>query len=413
MPRHPTFAVVGAGLAGGTAAATLREEGFEGRLVLIGDEELPPYERPPLSKEYLRGEQTLDAGFLRSPGWYEAHGIEARFGERVERLDPRERVIRVAGGDDVSFDVALIATGSRNRRLRIPGGDLPGVVDLRTALDARLIRRLASAADRALVVGMGFTGAEVAASLRVRGLDVTVVETFATPLYRALGPRIGALYEEVHREHGVRMLFGDSVERYEGAGRLESAITRSGHRIEADLAIEAIGSVPTVDAAPDLANREGRIDVDARLETNVPGILAAGDIAAHAHPLFGRISVEHFDSALKMGAAAAGNMLGRGEVFDDPHWFWSDQFDVNLEVAGSVDRWDDLVIRGATSDRRFAVFYLEAGVLRGALTVNDPRTARRSLPLIALRARPDPKALAEPGVDLRSLVSEEEAGGEG
>ena len=404
MGRAPTFVVVGAGLAGGTAAATLRSEGFEGRIVLVGDEPLAPYERPPLSKEYLRGERSLGSALLRPPGWYDDQAIEARFGERADAVDLRDRSIRLAGGAHVRFDAALIATGVRNRRLHVPGGDLPGIVQLRTAADARSIRDLAAAGSSALVVGMGFTGAEVAASLRVLGLDVTVVEVFATPLERAVGPEIGAVYREIHGDHGVRMLFRDSVERFAGGRRLEAAITRSGRRIECDVAVVAVGTTPVGEVTSSIAAADGSIDVDERLETTRAGVFAVGDIATHRHPLFGRIRVEHYDTALKMGAAAARNMLGRAEEFDDPHWFWSDQYDTNLEAAGSSRSWDHRVVRGSLEARRFAVFYLERGVLRGVTSMNYPRIARRSLGLIAGRRRPAPAALADEGVDVRSIA---------
>jgi 3-phenylpropionate/trans-cinnamate dioxygenase ferredoxin reductase component len=402
--RPPTFVVVGAGLAGGTAAATLREEGFDGRVVLLGDEPLAPYERPPLSKEYLRGERSLHSALLRPPGWYDDHGIDARFGQRAEHVDVTGRSVRVSGGGSVRFDAALIATGVRNRRIDVPGSDLPGVFQLRTAADARSIRDVAASGGRAVVVGMGFTGAEVAASLRALGLDVTVVEVFSVPLERAVGPEIGAVYREIHREHGVRMLFRDSLERFVGGRRLEGAITGSGRRLECDLAVVAVGTTPAGEATAAVARSDGGIHVDERLETETPGIFAAGDVAAHRHPLFGRIRVEHYDTALKMGAAVARNMLGRAEAFGDAHWFWSDQYDTSLEAAGSSREWDARVVRGSLEARRFAVFYLLGGIVRGVTTMNYPRIARRSLPLIEGRRRPDPAALADDGVDVRVIA---------
>lgn len=403
-----TFAIVGASLCGGTAAATLREEGFEGRLVLIGAEPLPPYERPPLSKEYLRGEQPFEKGLVRPEGWWAEHGVETRFGTRAERIDAVNRALVLEDGELVAFDKALIATGSRNRRLPVPGADLPGVLDLRLAEDADRIREAAARRGRAVLAGMGFIGAEVAASLRHLGVDVTVVEPFETPLYRVLGPEIGRVLEGLHRDHGVEMIFKETVERFDGNGRVEAVVTKEGRKIECDFAVVGVGVEPVTDPAEGLAIAADRgIEVDARLETSVSGVFAAGDVASHDHPVFGRIRVEHYDNAIKMGAVAARNMLGRGEVFDDPHWFWSDQYDANLQMAGFAKEWDETVIRGSLEGRSFAAFLLKDGVVLSTVSLNWPRDVRRSMPLIKARGRPDPAALRDPDVDVRKLVPKE------
>lgn len=401
----PTFVVVGANLCGGTAATTLREEGFDGRIVLIGEEPLPPYERPPLSKEYLRGEQPFEQAFLRPDGWYEEHSVEARFGQRVERVDPAGRAVVLAGGERVPFDAVLIATGSRNRTLSVPGADLPGVLSLRFASDADRIRDAAAHGGKAVVVGAGFIGCEVAASLRHLGLDVTMVEFFETPLYRVLGPDLGRVLEGLHRDHGVEMLFGEGVERIEGGGRFEAVVTTGGRRIEGDFAVVGVGVDPAVDVVEGTEIAvEGGISVDATLRTTVPGVFAAGDVARHDHPVFGPIRVEHFENAIKMGQTATRNMLGRGEVFDDPHWFWSDQYDANMQMAGVATSWDEMVVRGSLEERRFAAFLLKDGLLLSTFSINWPRDVRRSMPLITVGARPDPAALRDPEVDLRTLA---------
>lgn len=402
-----TFVIVGASLCGGTAAAALRAEGFDGRLVLIGEEPLPPYERPPLSKEYMRGEQSLEQGFVRPAGWFEENGVEARFGERAERVDASGRAVVLPGGERIAFDACLIATGSRNRKLAVPGADLDGVLDLRRPEDADRIRDAAASGGRAVIVGMGFIGAEVAASLRHLGAAVSAVEFFETPLYRVLGGEVGRAVEGLHRDHGVEMLFGDAVDRFEGAGRLEAVVTKEGRRIEGDFAVVGVGVEPVTDVVDgsgiELA-ADGGIAVDAALRTSVPGVFAAGDVASHDHPVFGRIRVEHFDNAVKMGETAARNMLGRGEVFDDAHWFWSDQYDANIQAVGFAREWDEIVVRGSLDERRFAAFYLKDGVLLETVSMDWPRDVRRSMPLIKARARPDPVALRDPEVDLRTLV---------
>jgi 3-phenylpropionate/trans-cinnamate dioxygenase ferredoxin reductase component len=400
-----TIAIVGASVAGGTAAATLREEGFDGRLVLIGEEDLPPYERPPLSKEYLRGEHDAGQVFLRSDGWYDENDIAFFAGARAERIDPAGRAVILAGGEAVPFDRALITTGARNRRIPAQETDLAGVLELRTLGHSDRIREAAFTGGRFVLVGMGFIGAEVAASLRQLGCDVTVVEIFETALFRLLGPVLGRVIEGIHHDHGVRMLFSDTVQRFEGDGRVEAVVTSSGRRIECDFVVVGVGVQPNVEIAAGTELRVGDgIAIGPALETNVSGIFAAGDVALHDHPRFGPIRVEHFDNALRMGQAAARNMLGANEVFDDPHWFWSDQYDVNIQMAGVAASGDDVVFRGSIEDRSFCAFFLSGGVLLSAVSVNRARDVRRAMPLIRAGARPDPEALRDQDVDLRTLL---------
>ena len=397
--------ILGAGMAGGSAASTLRDEGFDGRIVLVGAEPHPPYERPPLSKEFLRGLQSLEDGYLRPAEWYADNGIELRRGVAASGIDPSAREVTLEGGERIPYDVALVATGARNRRFPIPGLDLEGVLDLRTAADAERIQEAAAGRGRVAVVGMGFIGAEVAASLRSVGLEVTAIEPFETPLYRVLGPEVGRVVEAFHRDHGVDMRFGETVDRFEGSSRVEAVVTKSGLRVECDFAVVGVGVQPNVELAEaaGIAVDNG-IVVDATLRTSADGVWAAGDVARHDHPVFGPIRVEHFDNAVKMGPAAARNMLGAGVPFDDPHWFWSDQFDMNLQMAGFALSWDELVIRGSLEDRSFTGFYLAGGVLRSVVSVNRPREVRRSMPLIRAALRPDPAALRDEDVDLRSLA---------
>jgi 3-phenylpropionate/trans-cinnamate dioxygenase ferredoxin reductase subunit len=401
-----TFVIVGGSLTGATAAATLRDEGFDGRVVLVGAESVPPYERPALSKEFLRGEQPFEEQYVREEAWYADHEIETRFGHRAVQLDVPGREVVLAGGERIAHDALLVATGSRNRRLDVPGASLPGVSDLRTVADAERIKEAASAGARIVCVGMGFIGAEVAASMRMLGHDVTVVEVFETTLYRVLGRDIGGALEGLHRDHGVRMLFNEAVASFEGDGRLESVLTSGGKRIDADVAIVGVGTEPSVELMAGTGlDQGGGIPVGPALETSVPGIYAAGDVARHEHPAFGSIRVEHFDNAIKMGQAAARNMLGAGAVFDDPHWFWSDQYDSQVQMAGFAATWDRMIVRGSIEDRSFCAFLLdEAGVVRSTVSLDWKRDVRRSFGLISAQIAPDPAALADPGVDLRTLV---------
>jgi 3-phenylpropionate/trans-cinnamate dioxygenase ferredoxin reductase component len=398
--------IVGANLAGGTAAGELRRQGFDGPVVLIGAEPEPPYERPPLSKEYMRGEQSLEEASVRPPGWFEEQDIETRFGVRAERIDTSARTVTLEGGDEIAFDKLLVSTGCRNRRFPIPGLDLPGVFDLRTARDAERIKAAAGKGGRVVQVGMGFIGAEIAASLRSQDLEVTAIESGGVPLQRVLGPEIGAVVRDLHADHGVTMHFGDVAESFEGGSRVEAVVTRAGRRLECDFAVVGVGVQPNIEVAEGSGLEVGNgIVVDSGLETNVPGVFAAGDIALHDHPTFGQIRVEHFDNALKMGQHAARGMLGDKQVFDDPHWFWSDQYDANIQMSGFALSWDEIVIRGSREARSFSAFYLKDGVLLSAFSINRPRDVRRAMRLIRAQVRPDPAKLRDEDVDLRTLLS--------
>jgi 3-phenylpropionate/trans-cinnamate dioxygenase ferredoxin reductase subunit len=377
--------------------------------VLIGAEELPPYERPPLSKEYLRGEDPLEQILVRTPEWYRDQEIETRWSTHVTQLDARAREVVLAGGERVAFDAFLMATGGHNRKIEAPGSELPGVLDLRYVGDADRLRAAVAGGARVVCVGMGFIGAEVAASLRTMGCDVTVIEIFETALFRVLGGDIGRALEAIHRDHGVTMYFNDLVARFEGDGRLERVVTRGGRTVEADIAVVGIGTEPAVHLMAGTGlDQPGGVPVGPTMQTTIPGVFAAGDVARHDHPVFGQIRVEHFDNALKMGETVAHNMLGEGRVFDDPHWFWSDQYDVQIQMAGYAPTWDRMVVRGSLEDRSFCAFLLDAeGVLRSSVSIAWPRDVRRSFELIRRQVRPDPAALADPEVDLRRLVPDE------
>jgi 3-phenylpropionate/trans-cinnamate dioxygenase ferredoxin reductase subunit len=314
----------------------------------------------------------------------------------------------LAGGERVPFDRLVIATGGRNRSIDVPGAGLPGVFDLRYVADAIAIREAATSGARVVCVGMGFIGAEVAASLRLTGCEVTVVEIFETTLYRILGPEIGRVLEAIHRDHGVTMHFSDSVDRFEGEGRLERVVTDSGKELDADVAVVGVGTEPAIEIMAGTGLDEGGgIPVGPTLETAVPGVFAIGDVARHDHPVFGPLRVEHYDNAVKMGEHVAKTVLGSADVFDDPHWFWSDQYDSKVEMAGYAPTWDRMVVRGSLEQRSFCAFLLDdGGVLRSTVSLDWKRDVRRSFGLIRGAVAPDPAALADPDVDLRTLVPE-------
>ena len=402
-----TFVIVGAGLAGGGAATTLRQEGFDGRVVLVGAEPQPPYERPPLSKEYLRGESPFEKALVQQPGFYDENGIETRFGVRATRVDAAEKVVELDGGERVAYDRLLVASGGRNRRLPIPGLDLEGVYGLRTVADSDRIRAEIAPGRKAVVVGMGFIGSEVAASLRRSGVDVVAVDRNEVPLRRILGEEVGRVIEEIHRDHGTSMIFEDTVAAFEGAGRVERVTTGRGRRIECDFVVVGLGIEPVTDL---LAGTGVEIDngvvVDEYCRTGVEGIYAAGDVANHFHPVFGRrIRVEHWQNALKQGPAAARNMLEKGEPYDEVPWFWSDQYEHNLQYAGFHTEWDDLIVRGSLEERNFVAFYRKDGRVLAAVAVNRGKDLRRSIPLIKAREPVDAARLCDLDVDLRELAS--------
>ena len=401
-----TFVIVGANLAGGAAATALRSEGFDGRIVLIGEEPHPPYERPPLSKEYLRGESTAESALLHPASWYQENEIDLRLGIRVQRVDPEARVVRLEDDTETPYDKILVATGGRNRTPDVPGHELAGIHSLRTIEEADRIQAEATAGRKAVVVGAGFIGCEVAASLRQMGVEVEVVEIFDTALQRALGPEIGTVFEGIHRDHGVEFHFAQVVERFAGAHGVEEVVTDRGYRIGCDFVVVGVGIEPDVDVVDGagIATDNG-ILVDELCRTNVDGIFAAGDVANHRHPLFDRrLRVEHWDNALKQGAAAARSMMGKTEPYDDPHWFWSDQYEHNLQSIGLVSDWDELVVRGSLEERDFLAFYLKGGLLMGAVGLNRGRDVRRCAQLIRARRPVDPTALKDEDVNLKKLA---------
>ncbi len=403
--RRPTFVIVGANLTGGAAVSTLRDQGFDGRIVLIGEELHPPYERPPLSKGYLRGQESFENALLRPRAWYGENDVDLMLGTTASLIEPADRVVQLTDGNRVPYDKVLVATGGRNRVLPVPGGDLEGVHYLRTVEDSDAIKSEAQRGRKAAVVGAGFIGSEVTASLRNLGVEVEVVEIFDAPLVRVVGPEVGSLYESIHRDQGVRFHFQESVERLEGNGRVEEIVTSKGTRIGCDFAVVGVGIQPAthVVEGTDVAVENG-ILVDQFCRTTVDDVFAAGDVANHDHPVFGRrMRVEHWDNALKQGAAAARNMMGQPTVFADPHWFWSDQYDFNLQYMGFATAWDEFVVRGSLEERNFVGFYVKDGLVDAVIGVNRGREVRRSAGLIQSRQPVDTAALRDEDTDLKKL----------
>jgi 3-phenylpropionate/trans-cinnamate dioxygenase ferredoxin reductase component len=404
--------IVGGGVAGGNAAATLREEGFSGRVAIISREPGVPFGRPPLSKTYLRSEEGLEDWYVRPAGWYADHDVDLRSGSSVAAVDAAAHAVVLSSGEQLSYQKVLIATGGRSRRLAIPGAELPGICYLRTVADCDAIKQQAAARRRAVVVGMGFIGCEVAASLTQLGVHVTAVFPGRSPLEKVLGGRVGALIGAFHRAHGVELLAGDQVAAFEGTERLEAVVTAGGHRIGCDFAVAGVGIVPDVPAVtgPSIAQQNGVL-ADEVCRTSAADVYAAGDVANSLHPLFGRVRVEHFNNAEKQGAAAARSMLGSTAPYDYLHSFWSDQYQHKIEYVGHATKWDDFVVRGSLDEGKLIGFYLVDRVVSAAVGLDrggDPELDRDSemaacARLVAARARPSPGVLADDHADLWSL----------
>jgi 3-phenylpropionate/trans-cinnamate dioxygenase ferredoxin reductase subunit len=404
--------IVGGGKTGGTAAATLRDEGFEGPVVLVSREPGIPFGRPPLSKTYLRSEEDLTGWYVRPADWYQAHDVELR-ADSVVAVDPAAHALALGSGGELGYQKLLLATGGRNRRLQVPGAELPGIHYLRTVADCDAIKREAVAGRRATVVGMGFIGCEVAASLTQLGVQVTAVFPGRSPLERVLGAEIGALISAMHRANGVRLLAGAQVAAFEGTERLESVVLADGERVGCDLAVVGVGIDPDVPAVAGASiAQDNGIVVDERCRSSAADVYAAGDVANHLHPVLGRIRVEHYNSAEHHGAAAARSMLGSAAPFDCLHNFWTDQYEHTLQYVGHATSWDDFAVRGSLQEGKFVGFYLAAGVVRAAVGFDrggDPEWEPDSemaacARLVARRAHPDRGQLTDERFDLRSLM---------
>jgi 3-phenylpropionate/trans-cinnamate dioxygenase ferredoxin reductase subunit len=401
-----TYAIVGAGQTAAVAARTLRRRGFDGRIELIGAESHRPYQRPPLTKEYLAGDDDSEL-FLLDEQWCAANDVNLRLGRRAVRIRPAEFAVDLADGSIVRADKVLIATGGAARKL--PGVRGERVHYLRTLDDARTLRSLIGPGVRLIVIGAGFIGSEVAATAHGRGAEVTVIDTLDAPMQRVLGRELGAVCAHIHRSNGVTVRLGEPVESV--VEHADAVIVKTGGaRLEGDLVVVGVGITPNIE----VAQRSGvTVDngvlVDEYCRTNVPNIFAAGDIANHYHPLFDElIRVEHFDNANKQAAAAANNMLGHATIFDDPHWFWSDQYDLNIQHTGHARTWDELVIRGSVDELDFCAFYLRDGRIRAAFAVDRGGDVALAKELITGRVTVDPRRLKDEDVDLSELLETEE-----
>ncbi|MGH8894232.1 MAG: NAD(P)/FAD-dependent oxidoreductase [Actinomycetes bacterium] len=408
MATDTTYVIVGASLAGAKAAEALRDAGYDGRLVLIGDERDRPYERPPLSKELLKGEKAREKVFVHAQDWYAEHDVDLRLGIAATALHRKESMVELAGGERLPYDRLLLTTGSSPRRLDVPGGDLEGIHYLRRLGQAESLRDTFAAGGSIVVVGGGWIGLEVAAAARHHGVEVVLVEPQPTPLYGVLGREVGEIFATLHRDHGVDLRTGLGVDAFEGdGGRVTGVRTPDGTVHEAGLVLVGVGIVPNTRLA-DMSGLEvdNGVVVDEMLRTSDPDVFAAGDVANAYNPLLGtRLRVEHWANASNQGKAAGLSMAGKGEPYAKIPYFFTDQYDLSMEYHGYVDRdgADDVVLRGDPSGEKWYAFWLRGGRVLAGMNVGDYDAADDIKRLARGRAEVDPARLADPDVPLSDL----------
>jgi 3-phenylpropionate/trans-cinnamate dioxygenase ferredoxin reductase component len=413
MASSTTFVIVGGGLAGAKAAEALRDKDFDGHVILFAEEEHLPYERPPLSKEYLAGKKSLADFTVQHSDWYRDHHVDLRLGWRVSSLDPAAHTVGLPDDTTVTYDKLLLATGSASRRPPIQGSDADGVHYLRSYDDAEALNSVLNEGSSLAVVGAGWIGLEVAAGARQRGVNVTVVETAKQPLVAALGETVGEVFADLHRDHGVDLRLEAQVAEITRARGTEGQATglrmRDGSTVVADAVLVAVGAKPNIELAEQagLSMGDGGVLVDASLRTSDPDIYAVGDIAAAEHPLFGsRIRTEHWANALKQPAVAAAGMLGKPGEYDELPYFFTDQYDLGMEYVGHAPSFERVVFRGDVSGREFVAFWLDGDnrVLAG-MNVNIWDVLDDVKTLIRSKTPVDVDRLADPRSSLADLVS--------
>jgi 3-phenylpropionate/trans-cinnamate dioxygenase ferredoxin reductase subunit len=402
----PVTVIVGAGQAGSELATSLRQQGYADSVVLIGDEDLVPYRRPPLSKTYLSGEVTRESLFLKPRAVYEKHAIECRFGIGVESIDRAARSLRLYDGSVLMYDKLALTTGGRPRRLSVPGAERSNVHYIRTVADIDRLKQQFGEGKRLVIIGGGYIGLEAASVGIKKGLHVTVVEALPRVLARVTAPEISAFYERVHRGHGVDLRTGVGVHALEGDGDACAVVLADGTRLATDLVVIGVGLIPNTELA-EAAGIEvsNGIVVDRYAVTSDPDIVAAGDCTNHDNVFLGRrLRLESVPNALEQARVAAASILGRPRVYDAVPWFWSDQYDLKLQMVGLSQGHDDLIVRGDMDANSFTAFYLKDGVVISADSVNRPQDFMLAKRLVAERAAVPPERLRDAAVPLKSLL---------
>ena len=402
-----TLVIVGAGHAAGQVVSTLRQKQYPGRIVLLGEEPYLPYQRPPLSKKFLAGELPAERLYFKPTSFYDDPQIDVHLNTRVDVIDPGARCVRDANGDEFSYDKLVLALGSRVRKLPVPGADLAGVHYLRNIADVQAIREEIGAGKRLVVVGGGYIGLEVAAVCRQLGLQVTVVEMADRVMSRVVSPQISDFYQQQHTHHGVTLMLSTGLAGFAGSkGRVTGVAISDGSSISADLVVVGVGIEPNVElaAAAGLKTDNG-IVVDDRCQTAEPGIYAVGDCTSHPNGIYGRrIRLESVHNAVEQAKTAAANICGDEARYEQVPWFWSDQYDIKLQIAGLSQGYDEVVLRGDPAGGKFACLYLKDGALIAVDAINSPRDFMQSKALIATRAVINPQQLADGSTALKDFL---------
>ncbi|VVQ15858.1 NAD(P)/FAD-dependent oxidoreductase [Pseudomonas fluorescens] len=403
---HQTCIIIGASHAAAQLAPSLRQEGWEGDIIVIGDEETVPYHRPPLSKTYLLAEKSVDDLLIRPAAIYTKNAISFKLGQRVSAVDPVGKTVTLDGGETLGYDKLAICTGARVRKVSLPGSDLPGVHYLRTLKDVDGIRERTGPDKHAVIVGGGYIGLETAAALRKIGMQVTVLEMAPRVLARVTAPEVSAFFQRIHAAEGVTIRTGTLVSGFEGGTQVTSVLCSDGSRLPADLVIVGIGVIPNTElaTAAGLAVDNG-ILVDELAHTSDPHIVAAGDCTNHPSELYGRLRLESVPNASEQAKTAAATICGKCKPYQALPWFWSDQYDLKLQIAGLNRGYDQVVIRGDINhSRSFAVFYLQAGKVIAADCINRPQEFMLSKRLIASGTVVNIEQLADDDIEVKALM---------
>jgi len=409
MTTQPSFIIVGGGLAGAIAAQTLREEGFDGRITLLGQEPHRPYERPPLSKDYLQDKADRDSIFAHPGPWYADHAVELRLGTAVTSLDPAARTVTTATGGQLDYDKLLLTTGSTPRRLSVPGADLDGVHYLRSVDDSERIKAGFAQAHRVAIIGGGWIGLETAAAARNAGLDVTLLEHAELPLLRVLGPETAPIFADLHRDQGVDLRSQVAVAKFTGKnGVVTGVILNNGSRIEADMVLVGVGITPNTQLAAQAGLKiDNGIIVDEHLRTSDVNIFAAGDVANAYNPRLGRhIRVEHWANARRQGATAGKAMLGQDAVDARPSYFFTDQYDLSMEYTGDISPsgYDQVIFRRYPDPRQLIVFWLSEQRVQAGMNINIWDVAEDIERLVQSPHQANTDDLADPDIPLASVL---------
>ncbi len=402
-----TLIIVGAGHAAGQVVATLKQKKFAGSIILIGEEPWLPYQRPPLSKKFLAGDLPAERLHFKPESFYDDPGIEVRLDTRIDAVDRGGKTARTAGGGQLAFDKLVFATGARPRQLDLPGADLTGVHYLRTIADVTGIRQQLKAGAQLVIVGAGYIGLEVAAVAAQLGADVTVIEMERRVMSRVVSPQISEFYQCEHHAQGVKLMLSTRIAGFSGDGQVTSVDLSNGDQVAADLVVIGIGVVPNTELASDAGLEvENGIVVDDHCRTSDFDLFAVGDCTHHPNDILGiRVRLESVHNALEQAKTAASNICGEDASYAQVPWFWSDQYDLKLQIAGLSQGYDHTIVRGNPDNRSFSCLYLRDGQLIAVDAVNSPKEFMQSKALIAAHAVIDPDLLANPDLELKNIIN--------